>query len=123
MMMRMSPLKRTDQKCGSRERSMRWNFNPGAAGSICRSNAVVLAAFCSAAARRASAAVKVAAIRNSAVIIPRSYREDLHNFVPKVIYDLNSDSSRCGARERAGDITIERRPSFLVDFGAQCRLE
>jgi hypothetical protein len=36
-----------------------------AAGSICRSNAVVLAAFCSAVFRRASADVNVAAIRNS----------------------------------------------------------
>ena len=48
-MMRRSPLTRTDQKCGSRDRSIRWNFSPGADGSICRSKAVVFAAFCSAA--------------------------------------------------------------------------
>ena len=45
--MRMSPLARTDQKFGSRDRSMRWNFRPGADGSICKSKAVVLTAFCS----------------------------------------------------------------------------
>ena len=43
----MSPLTRTDQKFLSRALSSLWKLMPGLAGLICKSNAVVLTAFCS----------------------------------------------------------------------------
>src|SRR5437868_13974225 len=65
----MSPLTRTDQKFLSFALSSLWKLMPGLAGLSCRSNAVVLTAFCSSPARRARLSVNVSAIRNS--IIPR----------------------------------------------------
>src|SRR6516164_9516392 len=61
----MSSLTRTEQKFGSRGRSSRWKRRPGLERFNCRSNAVVLTAFCSAPVSRTRLAVKVSAIRNS----------------------------------------------------------
>jgi hypothetical protein len=61
----MSALTRTDQKFVSFARSSLWKERPGAEGSICRSKAVVLAAFRSCAVRRARLSVKVSAMRKS----------------------------------------------------------
>ena len=59
---RMSPLTRTDQKFLSFALSSRWKFMPGLAGLSCKSNAVVLTAFCSSPANLARLSVKVSAI-------------------------------------------------------------
>ena len=53
------------QKLGSRARSSRWNCNPGRDGSIWRSKAVVLAAFCSSPFSLARLSLKVSAMRKS----------------------------------------------------------
>ncbi len=65
--MRMSSFTRTDQKPGSFTRSSRWKEWPWPDGSICRSKAVVFTAFCSGVVSRASAAVKLSAMRKCIV--------------------------------------------------------
>ena len=67
---RMSLLTRTDQKFLSFALSSLWNSGPGWPGSSCRSNAVVLTAFCSSPVRRARLSVKVSAMRNSISVRP-----------------------------------------------------
>ena len=61
---RVSRLTRTDQKFGSWALSSLWKLIPLPAGSICKSKAVALAAFCSSPVRRARLVVKVSAMRN-----------------------------------------------------------
>src|SRR5713226_878930 len=61
----MSLLTRTDQKFLSFTLSSLWKLMPGLEGLSCRSNAVVLTAFCSSPVRRARLSVNVSAIRNS----------------------------------------------------------
>ena len=63
-MSRMSRLTRADQKPLSFAPSTWCSFSPGRAGSICRSNAVVLTAFCSSPVSLARLSVKVSAMRN-----------------------------------------------------------
>src|ERR1022692_1165529 len=69
----MSLLTRTDQKFLSFALSSLWKFMPGLAGLSCKSNAVVLTAFCSSEVRRARLSVKVSAMRNSTVTGPQDY--------------------------------------------------
>src|SRR5271169_1495012 len=61
----MSLLTRTEQKFLSLALSSLWKLIPGLAGLTCKSNAVVLTAFCSSPVSRARLSVKVSAIRNS----------------------------------------------------------
>ena len=61
----MSRLTRADQKPLSFAPSTRCSFSPGRAGSICRSNAAVLTAFCSSPVSFPRLSVKVSAMRNS----------------------------------------------------------
>src|ERR1700682_3984879 len=63
----MSRLTRTDQKFLSFALSSLWKLMPGLAGFSCKSNAVVLTAFCSSPVNRARLSVNVSAIRNSII--------------------------------------------------------
>src|ERR1700730_3858548 len=65
---------RTDQKFLSFALSSLWKLMPGLAGLSCRSNAVVLTAFCSSPVSRARLSVKVSAIRSS--IMPRCLEKE-----------------------------------------------
>ena len=69
-MMRMSAFTRTDQKFLSRALSSLWKLRPGLAGVICRSNAVVLTAFCSSPFSRARLSVNVSAMRKAVIATP-----------------------------------------------------
>lgn len=59
---------RTDQKFLSFALSSLWKLKPGLAGLICKSNAVVLTAFCSSPVKLARLSVKVSAMRNSMAV-------------------------------------------------------
>src|SRR5215469_6682911 len=102
----MSLSTRTDQKFLSLALSSLWKLMPGLAGFNCKSNAVVLTAFCSSPIRRARLSVNVSAIRNSMA----SNLEDLHHLVPQVIDHLHGDAASCWFGERARDVAIQRRP-------------
>ena len=62
---RMSPFTRTDQKFLSLALLSLWKLMPGLEGLSCKSNAVVLTAFCSSPTNLARLFVKVSAIRKS----------------------------------------------------------
>src|SRR5258708_30800226 len=89
MIIRMSLLTRTDQKFLSLALSSLWKLMPGLAGLICKSNAVVLTAFCSSPVSRARLSVKVSAMRNSITSDP----EDLHHLVAQVVDHLHGDAA------------------------------
>src|ERR1700683_2066172 len=65
----MSLLTRTDQKFLSLALASLWKLIPGLAGLSCKSNAVVLTAFCSSPVRRARLSVKVSAMRKSIIAV------------------------------------------------------
>src|SRR5262245_54322046 len=88
---RMSWVTRTEWNLLSFALSSRWNLNPGLAGFICRSKAVVLTAFCSSPVRRTRLSRKVSAIRKSICSLLNS--EDLHDLVAQVIDDLHCDAT------------------------------
>src|ERR1700682_6271720 len=115
----MSLLTRTDQKFLSFALSSLWKFMPGLAGLSCKSNAVVLTAFCSSPVRRARLSVKVSAIRNSIT----SYPEDLHHLVAQVIDHLHGDAALRWFVERARDVAVQSPPGFRVDFRFQRRFQ
>src|SRR3989338_3338874 len=73
----MSALTIADQKFLSLAPSSLWRLIPGLAGFICRSNTVVLTAFCSSPVRRARLSVKVSAMRKFIIFQP--YINENHN--------------------------------------------
>src|ERR1700730_6445304 len=115
----MSLLTRTDQKFLSLVLSSLWKLRPGWAGLSCKSNAVVLTAFCSSPVRRSRLSVNVSAIRNSTT----SDLEDLHHLVAQMIDHLHSDPSPLGFGERPRRVAVESGPGFGVDLGLQRGLE
>src|SRR6476660_3471118 len=92
---------------------------PALTGLSCKSNAVVLTAFCSSPVKRARLSVKVSAMRNSMGL----NLEDLHHFVTKVIDDFYGDPPTRRYGKGARGVAVQTRPSVWVDLSLQGRLQ
>lgn len=94
----------TDQNRLSLALSSLWKLRPGLAGLSCRSNAVVLTAFCSSVVRRARPSVKVSAMRNPMFARP------LHRSTRTALLAIWSASSFCLAFCSSGSLSFHGQP-------------
>src|ERR1051325_7870286 len=108
-MSRISAFTLTDQKFLSFALSRRWNCIPGAAGSICKSKAVVFTAFCSSPVSRARLSVKVSAIRNS--------KSHLHGHAD-LVFDLAVEIDIDTWCAYGNDQRVTRGPTVTFKSGA-----